>query len=78
MKDKLIIVRTRFIPATDTKGARIAVEGCNGRKYYPFPYHAKDKHRDCAMLYANTPAFLWEAEDATNKTGKTFVFWATK
>lgn len=78
MKGHFKIVRTRYIPATETKGARIAVEGCNGRVYYPYPYESLDPHRGCALLYSNTPVFLWEAEDATNKTGKTFAFWATR
>ena len=69
------IVATKYLPATNTKGARIAVYWGTRKTYVPFPHEAQDPYLRAALVatgahhlvkavnVANSPysaMFVWE------------------
>lgn len=47
----MAIVRTRYMPPTDTLGSRIRVHGPDGYMTLPFDYAAPDPHLEAATRY---------------------------
>jgi hypothetical protein len=47
------LIKTKYLPATGTKGARIKVTGPKGSKTYPYSYEAESAHWYAAWQYAN-------------------------
>ena len=43
------IVATKYIPATNTKGSRIAVYWGAEKAYVPYPYSAQDPYMQAAL-----------------------------
>lgn len=46
------MIRTRFVPATDTKGARIRATVTGRQLTVPYDHAARDPHREVAAMLA--------------------------
>jgi hypothetical protein len=56
-------IKTEYLPATDTKGARIRVYGGGEQATYAYDYGSSNPHRDAAERFAGRPvSYVSEAQ----------------
>lgn len=69
------IAHTKYLPPTDTKGARVSVT-CNGkRKVYPFEYGARDAHAWAFEQFARDVGLhVAQCLESQTKGGRVFAF----
>lgn len=69
------MARTKYLPPTNTRGARVCVT-CNGkRKIYPYEYSARDVHAWAFEQFSkDTGLQVAECLESQTKGGRVFAF----
>ena len=65
-------IKTEYLPATDTKGARIRVYGGGEQATYAYDYGSNNPHRDAAERFAGHPVSY------VGETGRGYIYVTTE